>query len=72
MPPEDKDELIKVFVGEEPEPRSLVDIEHSLIPVCAGKFFQSFRLYVVYEGKDKDKIVSDLHEQVHNWDSVSP
>ena len=72
LPPEDKDELIKVFVGEEPEPRSLVDIEHSLIPVCAGKFFQSFRLYVVYEGKDKDKIVSDLHEQVHNWDSVSP
>jgi len=72
LPPEDKDELIKVFIGDDPEPKSLVDIKHSLISVCAGKFFQTFRLYLVYEGKDKEKVVSDLREQVRNWDSVSP
>ena len=67
LPAETEDELIKVFVAGQDEPRSLVDIKHSLISQCAGKFFQSFRLYLVYEGNDLDEVVSRLRDEVRGW-----
>ncbi|MHC4168935.1 MAG: HD domain-containing protein [Planctomycetota bacterium] len=63
----EEEELIKVFVAGEDEPRSLVDIPYSLLSKCAGLFFQSFRLYVVYEGKDKGDKLQRLREIVKDW-----
>lgn len=64
----EEEELIQVFVKGEEEPKSLVDIPFSLVSRCAGLFFQSFRLYVVYEGKDKDSIITQLRETIKDWD----
>ncbi|GAG88035.1 unnamed protein product, partial [marine sediment metagenome] len=36
----------------------------------AGLFFQSFRLYVVYEGEDKDDVISQLRKRVKDWDKA--
>jgi len=64
----EEEELIKVFVRGEEEPKSLVEIPFSLVSRCAGLFFQSFRLYVVYEGEDKDSIITRLRETIKDWD----
>jgi len=64
----EEEELIKVFVKGEEEPKSLVDIPFSFISRCAGLFFQSFRLYVVYEGENKDSIITQLRETITDWD----
>ena len=63
---EEKD--IRVFVADEPEPRSLMEIDHSVVPKFAQYPFQTFRLYVVYEGKDKDNVIGKLREKVKYWD----
>jgi len=64
----EEEELIKVFVTGEDEPKSLVDIPYSLLSKCAGLFFQSFRLYVVYDGEDKSDVIGQLRERVRDWD----
>jgi HD superfamily phosphohydrolase len=66
----EEEELIKVFEGGADEPKSLVDIPYSLISKCAGHFFQSFRLYVVYEGSDKNSVITKLRERVKDWDKA--
>ncbi len=67
---EEEEELIKVFVTGEDEPKSLVDIPYSLISRCAGLFFQSYRLYVIYEGDDKNSVISELCNKVKGWDKA--
>ncbi len=64
----EEEELIKVSVSGEDEPKSLVDISHSLISRCADLFYQCFRLYVVYEGEDKDDVIVRLRDRVKDWD----
>jgi hypothetical protein len=64
---EEEDELIKVFIGTELEPKSLVEIQHSLIHICSGYQWQAFRLYVVYEGEDKEDVVKRLRSEVRDW-----
>jgi len=64
----EEEELIKVFEDGDSEPKSLVDIPYSLLSKCAGLFFQSFRLYVVYEGTGKDIIIDQLREKIKDWD----
>ncbi|MHC4116666.1 MAG: HD domain-containing protein [Planctomycetota bacterium] len=64
----EEEELIKVFIAGEHEPISLVDIPYSLLSRCAGLFFQSFRLYVVYEGKDKDDVITRMRDAARDWD----
>jgi HD superfamily phosphohydrolase len=66
----EEEELIKVFVAGEHEPKSLVDIPYSLVSKCAGLFFQSFRLYVVYEGEDKEDVIVRLRDRVKDWDKA--
>ncbi len=64
---EEEEELIKVFEAGESEPKSLVDIPYSLVSRCAGLVFQSFRLYVVYEGQGKDGVIAELREMIKDW-----
>jgi hypothetical protein len=47
LEPEEKEEIIKVFVGDDPEPTSVVNIPHSIVHLCSNHFFQAFRLYLV-------------------------
>ncbi len=68
-PSEQEDELIKVFEDDDPgaEPRSLVEIKHSVIRPCSDYFWQAFRLYVVYEKDDKQEKVTRLRQEVSKW-----
>jgi HD superfamily phosphohydrolase len=66
----EEEELIKVFIGNDEEPKSLVDIPYSLISQCTNLFFQSFRLYVVYKGSDKDEVIGRLKQKVKDWDKA--
>ena len=65
---EEEEEDIKIFVGDDEEPTSLMDIEHSLVVKYANYFFQMFRLYVIYEGEGRDSVIAKLHEKVKDWD----
>ena len=64
LKPEEKDELIKVFEGDDEEPKSIVDIEHSILHTCAGQVFCAHRLYVVCEDRDR---VTKLRAAVSDW-----
>ena len=67
---EEEGEDIKIFVGDNEEPTSLMDIEYSLVVKYADYFFQMFRLYVVYDGEDKNEVISQLHAKVKGWDKA--
>ncbi len=67
MGPEKEDELIKVFQGDDPEPKSLVDIENTFASVCADRFYQAYRLYVVYEGDDREAKMEELQTHTEPW-----
>ena len=49
------------------EPETFWNLEHSLVKKCAKYFVQSFRIYVVYEGQDKDIIITRLRDAVKDW-----
>lgn len=67
---EEEEEDIKIFVGDDEEPTSLMDIEYSLVVKYANYFFQMFRLYVIYEGEGKDSVITKLRQKVKNWDKA--
>jgi hypothetical protein len=64
QPPEKEDELIKVFVPHEPEPRSLVEVPASIVRPIAGYAARATRLYVVEEDEAK---LRKLRAAVENW-----
>ncbi|KPL22956.1 MAG: hypothetical protein AMJ75_07025 [Phycisphaerae bacterium SM1_79] len=65
---EEEEEVVNVFKRGEDEPVSLMEIEHSLVVKYAKYSLQLFRLYVVYEGKDKDNVITELRDKVRDWD----
>lgn len=65
---EEEGEDIKIFVGDNEEPISLMQIEQSLVVKYADYAYQMFRLYVVYEGEDKDEVIKKLRDKVRHWD----
>ncbi len=65
---EEEDDLVKVFLGNDAEPQSLVNAPDGLISLCADHYFQAFRLYVVYEGEDRDSKLADMAQEVAAWD----
>jgi HD superfamily phosphohydrolase len=64
---EEEEEQIWIFEDEKQEPESFWDMEHSLVGKCAKYFVQSFRVYVVLEGEDKDSVFAKLCETVKDW-----
>ena len=67
---EEEEEDIKVFKRDKEEPVSLMDVEYSLVVKYAKYSLQMFRLYVVYEGEDKDSVIGQLCERVKDWDTA--
>jgi HD superfamily phosphohydrolase len=65
---EEKD--VKIFVDDAVEPISLMDIHHSMVAKYADYSVQMFRLYVVYEGGDKDDVIARLRDKVKDWDKA--
>jgi uncharacterized protein len=67
QPPEEADELIKVFRSGEEEPVSLVDIDESIISRSAGFAVRLFRLYVIDDGSLGSDLFDELRTAVHAW-----
>lgn len=67
LEPEESEQLIKVFVGSESDPVSVVSIKHSILKVCSNHFFQSFRLYFVRADDDLPGLADDLQRTVCDW-----
>lgn len=67
---EEEEKDIKLFVGDNDEPVSLMDIEHSLVVKYAGYSLQMFRLYVIYDGERKDEVIAKLRDRVKDWDKA--
>ncbi|MGL4554528.1 MAG: hypothetical protein ACRC33_25470, partial [Gemmataceae bacterium] len=67
LDPEERDEIIKVFVGDDPEPTSVVNVRHSIVHLCADHFFQAFRLYLVPDDGTDDAQIARLREAVKDW-----
>ncbi|MBI5723274.1 MAG: HD domain-containing protein [Planctomycetes bacterium] len=69
---DEETELIKVFVDDSPEaePKSMVDIDYSLLHFCSGYYWQAFRLYVVYDGDGCKDRVNNLRKEVSGWGSL--
>jgi uncharacterized protein len=63
----EKEEIIKVFVGDLPEPVSVVDVPHSIAHLCSNHFFQAFRLYLVLDDDTDEALVERLRAEVKEW-----
>lgn len=68
LPSEQRDEMIMVFTPDSEEPKPLVEIDHSLISVCAGHFWQAHRLYVALPDDAQSDLVDSLRNEVRHWD----
>jgi hypothetical protein len=65
QPSQEFDELIKVFPDKEnEEPKSLVDIPHSIIGQLSNHTCRIVRLYVIEEDERK---IEDLRQEVRSW-----
>ncbi len=64
QPSEAEDELIKVFLPGDVEPRALIDIPQSLIKHCASYVTRIVRLYVVEDDADR---IEALRTEVRSW-----
>jgi hypothetical protein len=67
LEPEEREEIIKVFVGGNPEPVSVVTIPHSLVHLCSNHFFQAFRLYLVCDHPEDEGLVDRIRGEVAAW-----
>ena len=65
---ESQEELIKVFIDPEREPEAIVDVEQSIIRVCAKHYFQIYRLYVVADTDLSMEQVASMKRDVSSWD----
>jgi HD superfamily phosphohydrolase len=67
---EEEEADVKVFEDGTAEPRSFVDIRHSLIAKYAKYSLQMSRLYVVYDGSDRIDVRGRLRDRVKDWDTA--
>jgi HD superfamily phosphohydrolase len=67
LKPDERQEIIKVFVTGKEEPVSVVDVKHSMTHLCSNHFYQVFRLYLVPDGTNNLKLVKRLRRQVAKW-----
>lgn len=63
----EKEEIIRVFRGDEPEPVSILQVDHSIVHLCSNHFFQAFRLYLVSDDKSDDALIERLRKEVAGW-----
>jgi uncharacterized protein len=66
------EEIIKVFVGDKPEPVSVVDVPHSIVRLCSNYSFQAFRLYLVTDEDTNASLIGRLRierlrDEVKSW-----
>lgn len=64
---EDRDELMKVFVNDDDEPTSLVDVPQTLLYHLGNQRWYSHRLYIVDNGDTA--LVAKARNEIAKWNS---
>lgn len=67
LKPDERQEIIRVFVDGSVEPVSVVDVPHSLTHLCSNYFYQTFRLYLVPDNDTNDELIETLRAEVRSW-----
>lgn len=67
LKPDERQEIIRVFVDGSVEPVSVVDVPHSLTHLCSNYFYQTFRLYLVPDDDTNDALIESLRAEVRSW-----
>jgi hypothetical protein len=67
LKPDERQEIIRVFVDGKAEPDWVVDVPHSLTHLCSNHFYQTTRLYLVADDDTKADSVESLRDEVRRW-----
>jgi HD superfamily phosphohydrolase len=67
LKPDERQEIIRVFVDGQIEPVSVVDVPHSLTHLCSNHFYQTTRLYLVPNNDTTPELIEELRAEVRNW-----
>jgi hypothetical protein len=67
LKPDERQEIIRVFVGGKDEPVSVVDVPHSLTHLLSNHYYQAIRLYLVPDDATTDQLVESLRTEVARW-----
>ena len=64
----EENEIVKVFVDGSDSPKSLLEIDYSILKRLAGHVFRTYRLYFVPSMTDRTSPVQELKDLVRDWD----
>jgi len=67
LKPDERQEIIRVFVEGNVEPVSVVDVPHSLTHLCSNHYYQAIRLYFVPDDATSPEEVGSLRAEVAGW-----
>lgn len=68
LPPEETDEMIKIFVKGKEEPISIVSVDSSILRQLSSPIFQLIRLYVVRHPTLSEEEMETLAREVGDWE----
>ena len=63
-----ENEIVRIFVDGNENPKSLLEIDYSIIKRLEGLVFRTYRLYFVPSKREAMSPVEDLRALVHDWD----
>jgi uncharacterized protein len=67
LKPDERQEIIRVFLDGQSEPVSVVDVRHSLTHLCSNHFYQTIRLYLVTDDNSTPELIQQLRAEVRGW-----
>lgn len=67
LKPDERQEIIRVFVDGKDEPVSVVDVRHSLTHLCSNHFYQTVRLYLVLADDTTADSIECMRSEVRSW-----
>ncbi len=65
---DEEKEKLRIFEDKEEKSKSLMEIDYSIISKCKGLSFRIYRLYVIYNDKNRKEVVEKLKEEVKDWE----
>jgi len=64
----EENEIVRIFVDGSDSPKSLLEIDYSIMKRLAGHVFRTYRLYFVPSKTEKVSPVQELKDLVRDWD----
>ena len=64
----EENDIVRIFVDGSDSPKSLLEIDYSIMKRLAGHVFRAYRLYFVPSTADQTSPVAELKDLVRDWD----